>query len=97
MGVNRLAIVLVAAIACGPAAGPTSSMRVLSNGPPNASVMVDDHFVGTLEVVTKRGVALPAGVHRVTVEATSYFPWDKVIEARGSPVKLDVRMVPVPE
>jgi hypothetical protein len=85
--------------ACGPAASPkTVSMRVFG-GPPNASVTVDDIFVGTLDVVSARGVALPPGVHHVSVEAPGHLPWDKVIDAPegAAPLRLDVKLVPIPD
>jgi hypothetical protein len=93
------AMCALAAAACGPAAAPkTVSMR-MAGGPPGASVTVDDTFVGTLEVVALRGVALPPGMHRVSVEAAGHLPWDKVIEAKEGqgPVRLDVKLVPVPD
>ena len=98
---SRLAglLVLLAAVGCGPPANaPTVSMR-MSGGPPNASVTVDDIFVGSLELVTKRGVALPAGVHHISVEAPGHLPWDKTVEAKegSGPLRLDVKLVPVPD
>lgn len=92
-------LVAAALVACGPAAAPkTVSMR-MAGGPPNASVTVDDIFVGTFDVVSCRGVALPPGAHRVSVEAPGHLPWDKVIEAKegAGPVQLDVKLVPVPD
>jgi hypothetical protein len=86
-------------LACGPPPEPkTVSMR-MAGGPPNASVTVDDQFVGTLAMVSARGVALPPGTHRVTVEAPGHFPWDKIVEAKEGegPVRLDVKLVPVPD
>ena len=91
--------VLASVIACGPpAAGPTVSMR-MAGEPPNASVTVDDVFVGTLDVVMRRGVALPPGMHRVSVEAPGHLPWDKMVEAKEGqgPLRLDVRLLPVPD
>ena len=103
MGVTSraaLALMLVlAGQACGPPAAPkTVSMRMVG-GPPNASVTVDDTFVGTLDVVSRRGVALPPGTHRVSVEAPGHLPWDKVIEAKEgqAPVHLDVKLVAIPD
>jgi len=87
------------AAACGPPAAPkTVSMRMVG-GPGNASVTVDDTFVGTLDVVSRRGVALPPGMHRVSVEAPGHLPWDKVVEAKegAGPVQIDVKLVPVPD
>ena len=102
MGVRTSALALLVAlagVACGPpAAAKTVSMRV-NGGPPNASVTVDDTFVGTLDVVSRRGVALPPGTHRVSVEAPGHLPWDKVIEAKEgqAPVQLDVKLVAIPD
>lgn len=94
-----LLLALSMAPACGPAAAPkTVSMRMVG-GPPNASVTVDDMFVGTLEVVSRRGVALPPGSHRVSVEAPGHLPWDRLIEAKEGqpPVQLDVKLVAIPD
>jgi hypothetical protein len=90
---------LVGAAACGPPAAPmTVSMRMVGS-PPNASVTIDDTFVGTLDVVARRGVALPPGRHRVSVEAPGHFPWDKLVDAKEgqSPIRLDVALVRVPD
>jgi hypothetical protein len=98
----RQALVLGAALAlaaCRPPAPPkTVSLRMVGS-PPAASVTIDDIFVGRLETVVARGVALPIGSHRVSVEAPEYFPWDGVVEARegAGPVRLEVRLVPVPD
>ena len=96
---KRACVAFVAALAaCGPANVKTVSMR-MSGSPPNASVTVDDQFVGTLELVAARGVALPAGTHHVTVEAAGFFPWDNVVEAHegDAPLRLDVKLVPIPD
>jgi hypothetical protein len=71
----------------------------LVGAPPGASVTIDDIFVGTLEIVSARGVALPVGTHRVSIEAPGYFPWDRLVEAAEGhgPVRLDVRLVPMPD
>lgn len=93
-----LALALALA-ACGPPAAPrTVSMR-MTGGPPAASVTVDDQFVGTLDVVSARGVALPPGRHRVTVEAAGHLPWDKIVEAKEGdpPLRLEVRLTPIPD
>ena len=99
-GVRALSVLaLLAAIGCGPPASvPTVSMR-MSGGPPDATVTIDDIFVGSLELVTKRGVALPAGVHHISVEAPGHLPWDKAVEAKeGSPpLRLEVKLVPIPD
>ncbi len=76
----------------------TISLRMVGS-PPEASVTVDDIFVGRLETVAARGVALPLGPHRVSVEAAGYLPWDRVVDAReaAGPLRLDVRLRPIPD
>ena len=71
----------------------------MTGAPKAATVTIDDRFVGSLAIVAARGVALPPGAHRVTVEAPGYFPFDKLIEANegAGPVRLDVKLVPLPE
>jgi hypothetical protein len=60
-------------------------------------VTIDDEYVGPLSVVMARGVALPVGSHRISVEAEGYFPWDKIVEAKSGLVRLDVRLIPLPD
>jgi hypothetical protein len=99
---GALASVFVVA-ACGgaPAAPPKMVSFRFKGGPPNATVTIDDLAVGPLEMVTRRGIALPAGTHRISVEAPGYFPWDKLVQTPESsaqePVKLEVNLIPVPE
>lgn len=69
----------------------------LSGGPADATVTVDDQIVGSLALVAARGVALPPGKHRITVEARGFLPFDKMVEAEAGPVRLDVSLVPVPD
>ncbi len=86
-------------LACGGAPPPPAKMVSfrLKGTPPNATVTVDDIHVGPLEVVQKRGLALPAGQHRVTVEAPGYFPYDKLVSAEDRPIALEVTLMPIPE
>ena len=99
MGVIRAIVVMCLLAACGPAKEPrTVSLRMIG-APPNASVTIDDQFVGTLDVVAARGVALPPGQHRVSVEAAGFFPFDQIVEAQegGAPIRVEVKLVPVPD
>jgi hypothetical protein len=84
--------------ACGAAGQATTSLRVKGT-PPDASVTIDDQYVGAFAYVARRGVALPPGKHRITVEKSGYFPWDKVVEARegASPIVLEVVLVKIPD
>ena len=76
----------------------TTSLRV-KGAELDASVTVDDRYLGPLAYVAKRGVALPPGTHRITVEKTGYFPWDKLVLAHDGdpPISLDVRLVKIPD
>ena len=95
-----LAALLVAGAACGGAGagapGKTVSFR-LRGSPPDATVTVDDQIVGSLRIVMARGVALPPGPHRVSVESAGYLPWDKIVVATDRPVVVAVDLVPVPD
>ena len=94
---------LLAAIvtACSPAKPPTTSLRLAptEDAPKNAKVVVDDQPIGSLAFVTKRGVALPPGKHRMTIEADGYLPWDMEVDAgeKGGLIKLDVKLVKKPD
>jgi PEGA domain-containing protein len=86
---------------CSPAQAPESptiSLR-LHGGPRDATVIIDDQTVGTFDFVAARGVALPPGVHHLSVTAQGYFPWDREVEAKpgSQPIRLEVDMAPVPD
>jgi len=95
---NLLPLALVVA-ACGPPAKvPTVSMR-MAGDPPHARVIIDEQFIGSIAFVATRGVALPVGSHRITIEAPGFFPQDQIVTvAEGdAPVKLDVHLTKVPD
>ena len=83
---------------CGGGPPRTVSLR-MAGQPAGASVTIDDNWVGNLAMVTRHGVALPPGRHRITVEAPGYFPWDRLVEVKeGDPtVKFDATLVPIPD
>ena len=95
-----VAFVAASAMGCGaatpPAATPTVSFR-MTGGPETATVIIDDHPIGPLGVIAKRGIALPVGQHRITVEAPSYLPFDRIVVAEDRPIVLDVKLVPIPD
>lgn len=76
----------------------TVSLR-LRGGISDATVYIDDLYLGDLAFVQSRGVAMPPGKHRISVVRTGYFPWDKDLEVReGDPlVALDVQLVAIPD
>ncbi len=89
--------VLCAAIALGCGGTiQTTSLRVSGNMM-DATVTIDDQLIGSLKYVSKKGVALPPGKHRITVERPGYFPWDRLVEANEQPIVLDVQLVPIPD
>ena len=67
------------------------------NTPRDASVTVDEEYVGPLYLVAVQGLRLPVGKHRVTVTREGYFPWDRLVEADRRPIELAVELVPIPE
>lgn len=75
---------------------PNTSLKV-SGAVGDAAVTIDDQLIGTLKFVEKHGVSLPPGRHRVTVEKPGYFPYDKLVEAAGSPVSIEVVLEPIPD
>lgn len=84
--------------ACAAAPPRTTSLRV-AGAPPDASVTIDDKYVGAFAYVQRRGVAMPPGKHRVTVEKQGYFPWDELVQVREGdpPVALDVKLTKIPD
>jgi PEGA domain-containing protein len=75
------------------------SMRMTraESTPRDASVYIDEEFVGFLGVVQARGVRLPEGEHRITVERDGYFPWDQLVISDRTPIALHVALVPIPD
>jgi hypothetical protein len=102
----RLGLVLAALLAWAPCAcqppeapaRPTVSLRMRGT-PAEAIVIIDDQALGTLDLVSAHGVALPPGVHHVTVKAVGYFPVDREVEAKlgAGPIQLEVALTPVPD
>jgi len=86
--------------ACGPARGRaavTLKLRRAPHAPRDALVYVDEELVGPLSYVAARGVRLPVGEHRITVEKQGYFPWDEIVIADRQPIHLQVELVPIPD
>ena len=87
--------------ACAPAEiprPPTVSLR-MQGTPVEATVVIDEQTMGSLDLVALKGVALRPGVHHVTVRADGFLPWDREVKAelgRG-PIRLDVAMTPIPD
>jgi hypothetical protein len=67
------------------------------SAPGDASVIIDEEYVAPLGIVALRGVKLPYGEHRITVEREGYFPWDRLVFSDREPITLDVELVPIPD
>jgi hypothetical protein len=83
---------------CAASVPRTVSLR-MQGAAGDASVTIDDQYVGALAFVAKRGVAMPPGQHRITVEKAGFFAWDRLVTAREGdpPVKLEVELVKIPD
>jgi hypothetical protein len=93
------ALLLLALGGCQPnvRAAVSLSLRKSAKSPRDASVYIDEEYVGPLGYVAARGVRLPVGQHRITVVKEGYFPWDRLVEADRQPIALEVELVPVPD
>jgi hypothetical protein len=65
--------------------------------PRDASVIIDEQYIGPLGYVAAHGVRLPVGEHRISVEKNGYFPFDKLVKADRDDIRLDVKLEPVPD
>ena len=93
-----LFVFLCACGAPGNGAKATTSLR-MTGSPADARVVVDDQIVGTLDMVQARGVAMPPGNHRVSVEHEGFFPFDTIVEAKEGEkvVRVEAKLVPIPD
>jgi hypothetical protein len=85
----RLFIALVVS-GCAPTL-ETVSFRLDANVD-DAEVVIDDESLGPVARVEKRGVALPVGKHRLSIERAGYFPYDAEIEAKPGQGKLELQV-----
>jgi PEGA domain len=95
--VVAIALSLCTGCAPQPVAAVSMSMTYGKGTPPDASVIIDEQYVGPLGYVAAHGVRLPEGEHRITVTKAGYFPWDRLLVADTYPVKLDVALKPIPD
>jgi PEGA domain len=75
------------------------SMKVekTADTPRDALVYIDGQYVAPLGTVVKRGVRVPEGEHRVSVEKNGYYPFDAIIVSRREPIFLKVELVELPD
>ena len=99
VAVALLAVTTATTTACGPELRPAVSLKLKQTqaSPSDAAVYIDEEYVGPLSVVGLRGVRLPSGTHRITIEKSGYFPWDREVTADRDAIMLDVQLEPIPE
>ncbi|HWL89618.1 MAG TPA: PEGA domain-containing protein [Polyangiaceae bacterium] len=102
IGVVRAAVLALAwwLVACAAGGGTPRTVSLRMQGQPEtATVTIDDEWIGSLARITRFGVALPPGRHRITVEAPGHFPWDRLVDVKEGdpPLELDVALIPVPQ
>lgn len=68
-----------------------------NDAPKDALVYIDGQYVAKLGTVVKRGVRVPEGKHRISVERNGYFPFDAVVVSDRKPIVLDVQMLELPD
>jgi hypothetical protein len=98
LGLAVLSLGVVAASGCQVhRAAVRLSMERVASTPRDASVYIDEQFVGFLGVVAARGVRLPEGEHRITVEKVGFFPWDQLVVSDRQPIHLKVELRRIPD
>ncbi len=65
--------------------------------PKSALVYIDEQYIGTLAYIGARGIRLPEGEHRITVEKAGYFPFDALVVSNREPIHLDVKLIRIPD
>ncbi len=91
---------LLSLTSCEGAAGRPAVSLSLQRGaksPRDAAVIIDEEYIGPLGYVAARGVRLPAGKHRISVEKPGYFPWDRLVDASTEPIHFDIELEPIPD
>jgi hypothetical protein len=85
--------------ACTSVASPSrglASLRIYVT-PENARVYIDERFFGTGAVLSQAPKPLPAGTHRVSVEADGYFPHDVELELPKGETRIELRLRAIPD
>jgi hypothetical protein len=78
-------------------AAVSMKLRPEASAPPDASVKIDEQFIGLLGYVAAKGVRLPEGEHRVTIECEGYYPWDRIVVSDREPILLNVSLRRLPD
>jgi hypothetical protein len=100
LGALAYALALALSLAgCGPSltAAVTLHVERQKAAPPDASVTIDEQYVGPLALVAAHGVRLPVGQHRISIEKDGYFPFDQIVSADRDDIRLEVALEPIPD
>jgi PEGA domain len=101
MGMSRSVFALLLALclnACATVRAAVSMrLHLAPDCPADASVKIDEQFIGVLGYVAAKGVRLPEGTHRITIEREGYFPWDRIVVSDREPIHLQVKLQPLPD
>ncbi|HZO16700.1 MAG TPA: PEGA domain-containing protein [Polyangiaceae bacterium] len=66
--------------------------------PGGALVYIDDRYIGRLEQLQARGIEMPEGEYRLTIQEVGYFPHDQLLLVNKSKVpRITVRLTPIPD
>ncbi len=72
-------------------------VQVAPGTPKNALVYIDEHYIGTLAALEAKGVRLPEGEHRLMVEKTGYFPFDRIVISEVKAIDLKIELLRLPD
>lgn len=99
--ITRSAALLAALVVAGciqePRAAVSLKLIRARGTPADATVVIDEEYIGPLGWVAARGVRLPVGEHRITIERDGYFPEDILVVADRKPVQIEARLVRIPD
>ena len=73
------------------------TVKMGPHAPPSALVYINGNYIGSLAAVVARGVRVPEGKHRLSVEKSGYFPYDTIIVSDLDAIDLRIDLLPLPE
>lgn len=73
------------------------TVKMGPHAPPSALVYINGNYIGSLAAVVARGVRVPEGKHRLSVEKSGYFPYDTIIVSNRDAIDLRIDLLPLPE
>jgi hypothetical protein len=100
MGIARHIALAALVLGCQSNVGQAAvslGVKIDRQTPGDASVFIDEEYIGPLGYVAAHGVRLPVGEHRISVKREGYFPWDRLVVADRQPIRLDVKLDRIPD